>query len=63
MCRYQCENTINNSQDKMSPIELSNITTVGKDLKITFMDMIEAFKDEINKSIKGIYKNTKKGNE
>ena len=59
MPRYQCENTVNINQDNMSPLDPSNLTIVGpkncnlaeeqdKDLKISLMDMIEAFKDKIN---------------
>lgn len=54
MPRGQCKNTINNMQDKISPLDPSNPATVGcensstakvqeKDLKIAFMKTIEGY--------------------
>lgn len=56
-------NTINNNQDNLSPLEPNNLTTAApeyfniserqiKDLKASFMHMIQAHKEEINKSPK-----------
>lgn len=63
MPRQQCRNTINNNQDNLFPLEPNNLTTAApeyfnvsegqrKDLKASFMHMIEAHKEEINKSPK-----------
>ena len=53
----------------MSPLKFSNTTTASpeycdiadtqeKDLNLTFMNIIEVLKEEINKSLKEIQKNT-----
>lgn len=53
----------------MSPLEPSNFTTVDplnhntaeaqdKDLKMAFVTVTEVLKEEMNKSLKGIYENT-----
>ena len=63
--------TIRNSQDNIQPLKANNPTTADpefcniveaqdKDLEIAFMNIIEVFKEEMNKSFKEIYENTNK---
>lgn len=73
MPRYQNKRTVIISQDKMSALKPSNSTTLGfkncniaealdKDFKTTFMNMLEALKDKINKSLQNLLKTqTKSG--
>lgn len=75
LLKLQYKNTINNSQDNVSPLqprkpmtsgpEYSNIVgTQDKDLKIVFMSKIEALKEKMSKSLKNYRKrNTIRGNE
>ena len=69
MAEGQHKNTTNKSQDNMAPPEHNcptaaspgypNTTiTEEDDLKSNFITMIEAFKEEINKSLKEIQENT-----
>lgn len=62
---------INNSQDDISPIETNNPTTTGfknsriddaqeNDCDTIFMNVIEVFKRQINKSHEEIHENTHK---
>ena len=68
MPRCHLKNTINSSQDTVSPLVPSNPATESleysnmakaqeKDLKIPFMNMIQVLREEISKSLKEIYKN------
>lgn len=53
--------TINNRQDNVSLLELSNPTKAeAEDLRTAFVSMIEVLKAEINKSLKEIYESTSK---
>ena len=62
MPKHKCKNTINDSQDNMSPAEPNNPTTASpeysntaetqdKDLKTHLMKMTEVLKEEVNKSL------------
>lgn len=70
MPRYQNKRTVIISQDKMSALKPSNSTTLGlkncniaealgKDFKTAFINMLEALKDKINKSILNLLKTQK----
>jgi hypothetical protein len=63
MPRHQRKHTINNSQDRLSPLEPSNPTTAGpqysniaeahkRDFKSACTKMIEAIKEEMKKYLK-----------
>jgi hypothetical protein len=70
MAKGPQKNKINKSQGNMTPSEdsyhsvaitrYSNTTKVGEnDIKHNFIKMIESIKEEINKSLKEIYKKIK----
>jgi hypothetical protein len=68
MVKSQLKNTINKSQGNMAPLEPSYLTIISPgypniaetqdDLKPNIIKMIEAFKGEMNKSLKEIQENT-----
>lgn len=71
MSRYQCKNTITNTQDNMTPPEPSNYTKAGpkkcnlaeaqdKDFKITAMNMFKDLKVDMNKPPNEVFENSKK---
>ena len=71
MPKGQHKKTINKTQGNMPPLEPSSPTTANpgypneneaqeNGLKFNFIKMIEAFKEEMNKSLKEIHENTSK---
>ena len=60
MPKQQLKITVNNNQDNESWLEPNNPTSVdpGKDPNIVFMNMIDAPREEMNKSLREIYENT-----
>lgn len=70
--RYKCTHKINNWWKSITPLEPSNRTTVNSekcniaethesDVKITFMNMTEIYKEKVNKPLNAVYENTDSG--
>jgi hypothetical protein len=74
MPRCEHKNTANNNKDSTSstraqqpyhtgPENCNIVKAQDTDLKITFINMIEVLKEDMNKSLKEIYENTNKWKE